>query len=389
MGGDMDIFTEDDFRNIVSIQHPYCISIYMPFFRNGAEIQQNPIRFKNLLSEAEKLLVKRGKRATEASWMLTSAKRFLNFHSFWQYDASGLAAFIAPGIVKIFRTPSSFRETIMIGDHFYIRPVLPMITSHMKYYMLDLNLSGVRLYSGSRYLFSRIESETLPGPIENVLLSDFSEKHTQFYGTSLPGDSESPVIYGYGHDTDNQTRRIIEYFNIVNNAVTSLLNKTNSPLITAGVDYLHPIYHKVNSYPQLLDKGIHLDIALFSDQQMHDQSLELVQPYYATRKQYDKEQYRMLAGKKSSTAVNDIQSIVAGALHGRVNTLFLVNTSVVTWGQLQKSDQSVTIHDHQLAGDDELIERAAVDTLQRGGSVYVLDREEMPDENDVAAIMRY
>jgi hypothetical protein len=385
----MDIFTEDDFRNIVSIQHPYCISIYMPFFRNGAEIQQNPIRFKNLLSEAEKLLVKRGKRATEASWMLTSAKRFLNFHSFWQYDASGLAAFIAPGIVKIFRTPSSFRETIMIGDHFYIRPVLPMITSHMKYYMLDLNLSGVRLYSGSRYLFSRIESETLPGPIENVLLSDFSEKHTQFYGTSMPGDSESPVVYGYGHDTDNQTRRIIEYFNIVNNAVTSLLNKTNAPLITAGVDYLHPIYHKVNSYPQLLDKGIRLDIALFSDQQMHEQSLELVQPYYATRKQYDKEQYRMLAGKKSSTAVNDIQSIVAGALHGRVNTLFLVNTSVVTWGQFQKSDQSVTVHDHQFAGDDELIERAAVDTLQRGGSVYVLDREEMPDENDVAAIMRY
>jgi hypothetical protein len=389
MGGDMDIFTEDDFRNIVSIQHPYCISIYMPFFRNGAEIQQNPIRFKNLLSEAEKLLVKRGKRATEASWMLTSAKRFLNFHSFWQYDASGLAAFIAPGIVKIFRTPSAFRETIMIGDHFYIRPVLPMITTHMKYYMLDLNLSGVRLYSGSRYFFSRIESETLPGPIENVLFSDYSEKQTQFYGTSMPGDSESPVIYGYGHDTDNQTRRIIEYFNIVNNSVTSLLNKTNAPLITAGIDYLHPIYHKVNSYPQLLDKGIRLDIALFSDQQMHDQSLELVQPYYATRKQYDKEQYRMLAGKKSSIAVNDIQSIVAGAQHGRVHTLFLVNTSVVVWGQLQKSDQSVTVHDHQFSGDDELIERAAVDTLQRGGSVYVLDREEMPDENEVAAIMRY
>lgn len=385
----MDIFTEDDFRNIVSIQHPYCISIYMPFFRKGAEIQQNPIRFKNLLSEAEKLLVKRGKRATEASWMLTSAKRFLNFHSFWQYSASGLAAFIAPGIVKIFRTPSAFRETIMIGDHFYIRPVLPMITSHMKYYMLDLNLSGVRLYSGSRYLFSKIESETLPGPIENVLLSDYSEKQTQFYGTSMPGDSEIPVVYGYGHDSDNQTRRLIEYFNVVNNSVTALLNKTNAPLITAGVEYLHPIYHKVNSYPQLLDNGIHLDIALFSDQQMHEQSLELVQPYFATRKQYDKEQYRMLAGKKSSIAVNNLQSIVAGAQHGRVNTLFLVNTSVVVWGQLQKSDQSVIIHDHQFAGDDELIELAAVNTLQRGGSVYVLEREEMPDETEVAAIMRY
>ncbi|HEX2956813.1 MAG TPA: hypothetical protein VHO70_08270 [Chitinispirillaceae bacterium] len=385
----MDIFTEDDFRNIVSIQHPYCISIFMPFFRAGAEIQQNPIRFKNLLSEAEKILVKKGKRATEASWMLTSAKRFLNFHSFWQYDASGLAAFIAPGIIKVFRTPSSFHETIMIGEHFYIRPILPMVTSHMKYYMLDLNLSGVRLYTGSRYLFSRIESETLPGPIENVLLSDFNEKHTQFYGKSQPGDSEIPVIYGYGHDTDNQTRRIKEYFNIVNSTVTALLNKTNAPLITAGVEYLHPIYNNVNSYPHLLEKGIHLDISLFTEQQMHESSLELVRPFYATRKQYDKEQFRMLAGKKSSIAVNDLQSIVAGAHHGRVNTLFLVNTSVAIWGQLQKSDQQVIVHDHQLPGDDELIERAAVDTLLRGGSVHVLDREEMPDENDVAAIMRY
>jgi hypothetical protein len=385
----VDIFTEDDFRNLVSIQHPYCISIYMPFFRKGADIQQNPIRFKNLISETEQLLIKRGKRATEASWMLTSAKRFLNFHSFWQYDASGLAAYIAPGIVKIFRTPSSFSEMIMIGNHFYIKPVLPMVTSHMKYYILDLNLSGVRLFSGSRYLFSRIESDTLPGPIENALQHDFGEKHTQFYGTSLPGDSEIPVVFGYGRDTDSHTRQIIEYFQIVNNSVTSLLNKTNAPLITAGIEYLHSIYHSVNTYPNLLDNCIKTDVSLFTDQQLHDHSKELVGPFYATRRHEDKELYLSLAGKKSHIAVNDLELIVAGALHGRVGTLFIVNKSPHIWGQLNERNQKVSIHDHQLPGDDELIERASIDTLLRGGAVYIMDREDMPDEKDAAAIMRY
>jgi hypothetical protein len=361
----------------------------MPFFRTGAEIQQNPIRFKNLISETEKLLIKRGKRATEASWMLTSAKRFLNYHTFWQYDASGLVAFIAPGIVKIFRTPSSFMQTVMIGDHFFMKPILPMITSHMKYYVLDLNLSGVRLFSGSRYLFSRIESDTLPGPIENVLLHDFGEKHTQFYGRSMPGDSESPVVYGYGRDPDGQKRRLMEYFQIVNNAVTSLLNKTNVPLITAGIEYLHSFYRDANSYPGLLDNSIKKDISLLTEQELHDQSKELVGPYYATRKQKDKEHYRTLAGKDSPLATNNLESIVAGAIHGRVGTLFIVNTSPHIWGHLNESDQKILIHDHQLPGDDELVERAAIDTLLRGGSVYVMDREEMPDENTAAAIMRY
>ncbi|MBN1601511.1 MAG: hypothetical protein JW915_07880 [Chitinispirillaceae bacterium] len=385
----MDIFTEDDFRNLVSIQHPYCISIYMPFFRNGAEIQQNPIRFKNCISEAEKLLVKKGKRATEASWMLNSAKRFLNFHSFWQYDASGLAAYIAPGIIKIFRTPSSFSETIMIGNHFYIKPVLPMITTHMKYYVLELNLSGVRLFSGSRYQFSRIESDTLPGPIENTLQHDYTEKHTQIYGKSQPGDSEIPVVYGYGRDTDNHTRQIIEYFQIVNNSVTSLLNKTNAPLITAGNEFLHSIYHNVNTYPNLIDNGIKIDISLFTEQQLHEHSRELVGPFYATRRYKDKELYLSLAGRHSHMAVNNLESIVAGAVHGRVAALFIINKSPHIWGLLNEKNQKISIHDHQLPGDEELIERSAIDTLLRGGAVYILDRVDMPDETDAAAIMRY
>jgi hypothetical protein len=56
---------------------------------------------------------------------------------------------------------------------------------------------------------------------------------------------------------------------------------------------------------------------------------------------------------------------------------------------LNESDQKILIHDHQFPGDDELVERAAIDTLLRGGSVYVMDKEEMPDENSAAAIMRY
>jgi hypothetical protein len=88
-------------------------------------------------------------------------------------------------------------------------------------------------------------------------------------------------------------------------------------------------------------------------------------------------------------AVNNLESIVAGAIHGRVAALFIINKSPHIWGALNEKEQNISIHDHQLPGDEELIERSAIETLLRGGSVYIMDRVDMPDETDAAAIMRY
>lgn len=44
----MDLFTENDLRDLVTMRSKYCISLFMPTYKVGADIQQNAPRFKIL-----------------------------------------------------------------------------------------------------------------------------------------------------------------------------------------------------------------------------------------------------------------------------------------------------------------------------------------------------
>ncbi len=71
------------------------MSVFMPTARAGAEIQQGPIRFKNLLKEAESRLEAQEIRKPEIEALLNPAQERLQDDSFWQHQADGLAFFLA------------------------------------------------------------------------------------------------------------------------------------------------------------------------------------------------------------------------------------------------------------------------------------------------------
>ena len=56
----METLSKDDLKALVKKRKDLCISLYMPTHRSGVETQQNQIRFKNLLREAEERLVASG-----------------------------------------------------------------------------------------------------------------------------------------------------------------------------------------------------------------------------------------------------------------------------------------------------------------------------------------
>ena len=62
----MDIFDRPDLDNLLKTQAGPCVSIFLPTERAGREVQQNPIRLKNLLKEAEHRLKDLGVRGVES-----------------------------------------------------------------------------------------------------------------------------------------------------------------------------------------------------------------------------------------------------------------------------------------------------------------------------------
>ena len=62
----MDRFSKNVLRDLMDKKPGLCVSIYAPTHRSGPEVQQGPIRLKNLLKRAEEQLVEGGLRAPEA-----------------------------------------------------------------------------------------------------------------------------------------------------------------------------------------------------------------------------------------------------------------------------------------------------------------------------------
>jgi hypothetical protein len=104
----MEILTRDDLRALVREHDGLCVSVYMPTHRVGREVQQDPIRLKNLLGKAQDRIVASGVRAPEARELLKPAEMLLHDGLFWQHQSDSLALFVSPEIFHHYRLPFDF-----------------------------------------------------------------------------------------------------------------------------------------------------------------------------------------------------------------------------------------------------------------------------------------
>jgi hypothetical protein len=80
--------------------------------------------------------------------------------------------------------------------------------------------------------------------------------------------------------------------------------------------------------------------------------------------------------------------VVAASRDGRVATLF-VAADGQRWGTYDESRRRVELHERPTNGAEDLLDRAALETLLHGGTVFSLAPEEMPGEAEIAAVLRY
>lgn len=239
----MRLFSLDELKILIEEPNGVCISVYMPTRQLGVETQQNPIRFKNLLRQAEQELINSGLRSQDIQDLLQPARE-IDEYDFWQHQSNGLAIFIAPNFFSYYCLPINFPELVVVTDRFHLKPLLPLLTTDGMFYILALSQNQVRLFQGTRYSVTEIELEDVPQGIAEALKYDNAEKQLQFHsGTSQGGSSQrAAMFHGQGAGNDEQKDNILRYFLQVNKGLQDLLKNQQVPLVLAGVDYLLPIY---------------------------------------------------------------------------------------------------------------------------------------------------
>jgi hypothetical protein len=359
----------------------------MPTHRAFPETRQDPIRFKNLLREAEERLKAAGLPSQGAKKLLKQAKTLIKDGLFWQYQADGLAAFVSSDLFCHYRLPIKFDELLVVTDRFHIKPLLHLFTNDGRFYILALSQNEVKLFQCSRYSIREVELEDVPRSLSEALKYDDPEKQLQFH-TRAPaaGGERAAMFHGHGAGKDDTKDSILRFFQQVDQGLTKILREERAPLVLAGVDYLLPIYRQANSYSYVMEEGMTGNPEGLKPEELQKEAWGLVEPYFLKVQQEATAQYQQLAG--GDRASNEIEKIIPAARDGRIDFLF-VAVGVQQWGTFDPITFSIHLHEEPEPGDEDLLDFAALHTLLNAGMVYAVKPEEVPDEAPVAAVFRY
>jgi hypothetical protein len=367
----MDSITKDNLMQLMEEPEGPCVSIFMPTHRAGRDIKQDPIRFKNLLDEAEKRLLETGLRSGEVNELLEKAEKLVQDSLFWRHQSDGLAVFISLRTFSFYRLPDSMAEAVVVSDSFHILPLLPFLNNDGGFYILAISQNAVRLYAATRFSIVEVSLEGIPGSLAEVLKYDDREKQIQFHTPGRKGIR--PAIY-HGAGEDDVKENIRRYFRSVDKGLNKLLTDPWAPLVFAGVDYLFPIYREVNTYPFLENEGIPGSPESLKEEELQARSWAIVRPLFQEVRRRAIDLYQQLAAAGSKKVSSDLDRLVSASLHGVVETLFVVNAA-----KLRNRENTVNL---------VLLDLAVRHTLRNGGAVYVVDPEEAP-WGSAAAIFRY
>ncbi|NOY55582.1 MAG: hypothetical protein GXP34_06300 [Actinobacteria bacterium] len=380
----MDIINRDMFDALVESTASPAVSIYMPTHRFGPEIQQDPIRLKNLLQAAHRRLVSDGVRAPEAETLLRPAAELSDDPSFWQHQEDGLALFLAPDRFDSYRLPVAFRELVVVGETFHVKPLLRVMSRGERFYVLGLSQQRVRLLRASRYRVGEVDiKDEVPESLAEALWFEDPERQLQFHQSARQGEGRlTATFHGHGMGKETSYKRLERFFRAVDQGIGQLI-ETDAPLVLAGVEYLLPIYRRVSEHPTILDGEITGNPEELTAEELHQRAWSIAQPFF--RKERD------AAAESFATGVNPtettIEAILPAASLGRVAALFVAEDAI-EWG-VADLPTSVERHDERQPGDRDLLDLAVAETWRHRGSVYLEPTSEVPGGGAVAAVLRY
>jgi hypothetical protein len=398
----MSLIAQDDLIRLSEITDGNCVSIYLPTHRSAKEIEQDRIHLKNLLDEAEQQLKDAGSSKGDTRELLGPVKeQLLDQPRFWRHQLDGLCLFRCAELFLAYRLPFSFKEQVVVGSHFHIKPLLPLLSGDGQFYLLTVHKDSVRVYQGTKYGISYLNIEGLPEEHADLIEDEDRQQALQWHTeTIVPGghpraQGRPAAFHGHGGVEQHDDDEIIRYFRKIDQVLDPALKSETAPLLLAGEDKSIALYRQANSYPHVIEdeairtnpSAVRHDFAP-EGEALHRRAWEILEPRFEAARQAIAEDYRMLAGQQSERASSDIAAVVPAAYFERVHVLFLA-LDRERWGNFNPETGEVQLEPGPTASNRDLLDFAAVHTLQNRGQVYAVDADEVPGNDDLAAIYRY
>lgn len=388
----MNILTRKKLEDLINKEEKLCVSMYFPTFRMGIDIKQNPIRFKQRIRDAEDKLFNMGLEKDEVKDILKSASDLIDETVFWQNQTEGLAVFLTLENINYYHLPFEVEEQTIVSNKFYTKPLFPLFTGDGQYLILALSKNEMRLFKASRQMVKEIRMEEAPRSIHDMEV-DNDPRTNLTIKTANPQGGTSELVYnsvtqGQGNENDFERNELIRYFRAIDEPLNKLYKGDEIPLVLAGVEYLIPIYKEISNYPNILDEFIKGNPEILYGDDLQKMAWTLIEPKFLKIQELAEEKYRQYSGQGNKLFSDSLRKILSQAYNGQVETLFIAK-GATQWGNFDPETNKIEFHEEQKIKNQDLMELVATLTITRGGTVYAVDEDKMPNGKTIAAVLRY
>jgi hypothetical protein len=381
----------DELRALAGAGSSPSVSIFMPTHVAGREIRQDPVRLRQLVDAAADRLTRLGMRRAEADRMLQPALDSVEDSEFWRHQDQGLALFLAPGFFRSHQVPLELEEQVVVGPRFVVRPLLPLAGAAGRFFVLALSSARARVFEATAHSIRERHDLRLPAGVAEVAAATAYQSTGP--GNPAPGTrpgtaGRNAEIRNLGEDSGEEYKtQILDYLHQTKAVLEERLRGDRTPVVLAAQPEMHGNFLAVAELPSLVPDVVEVNPDALDPAELQRRALAVARPVLEAGRRDALNQFRELLGAQSARASAEPKTIVKAARHGRIDTLFVADRGHL-WGRFDEAADQVTTHESAEAGDEELVNYAAVQALLNGGRVEAARLEELHGKI-MGALLRY
>lgn len=364
-------------QELLNAQGPF-VTIYQEVQLTPPNTEAEQIKFKNQVKNA-KTKVKHECEGPTCEALIEQLDSVPNDKGFWSVHRGAVAFFFTPNETYYYRLNTPIQDYMEFGERPILLPMIEEFQFIENYYLLCLTTTEFRLYQGVLKQIERVDlPEDAPDTIKKALGDQLTDD-TLFTG----GGSGSGRLNVSGSMEKSEEKEIDQenYFRAVDAYVWEHYSRSSQlPLIIFSLGENQSVFRAVTKNRYLSKEKIDASPAQLSDQQIEKEVGKLVDRVWQDRHNAVLSRYRETTPQYKLG--DQLQDLVVASMEGRIETLF-IEKNIEIKGSIDENGKL------DYSGEHNLLNEIALSVMQKNGKVYVLEKAQMPDLKDVAAILRY
>lgn len=292
-----------------------CISIYLPTHARYPDNEGDPVRYKNLVSDAERIAeAKYARRHWEDAFIslydLVKAKTTL-----WQYTKAGLAVFACGSSLEVFHLEYAPEPIAIVGSVYHVLPLFAHLGRRADVLLADLSKDRVRLYKASRYGYEPFETDEVKTEFQ-ALFDDFDANADLNVGSysGLEG-----MHHGHRAKPEEVEKNREKYFRYLDTTLPQVLG--NRKVLLAGTTKNIAVFRQISKNTVYLESQIEQPLDSIDEKDRQGRIAEALEPLLADdAKRLQDDLLRAIADRRT---VNEHDIALKAAEEGRLGAIYV------------------------------------------------------------------